>query len=294
MKQKISLVLSGGGARGIAHIGAIEELEKHGYEIVAVTGTSMGALVGAVYAMGKMQEFKEWMFTLDKRKTLNLVDFTLSSQGLIRGDKVINAMKEFIRDTNIEELSIPYTAIATDIVNRKEVVMTSGSVYDAIRASISIPTVLTPVKTETGLLVDGGVVNNVPLNRAPRVAGDMLVAVHVNANIPIVKPEVVTVEMEENQNVYQRKLKEFQSHLRKVNPLHKDEKLGYFNVISKTISLMTNHASEVTLLNNPPDILINVSRDLGGTYDFFRAEEFAEAGRYAAHKSLEEYEANLA
>ena len=293
MKQKVSLVLSGGGARGIAHIGVIEELEKHGYEIIAVTGTSMGALVGAVYAMGKMEEFKEWMFTLDKRKTLNLVDFTLSSQGLIRGDKVINAIKEFISDSNIEDLPIPFAAIATDIVNCKEVVIKTGSVFDAIRASISIPTVLTPVKTETGLLVDGGVINNVPLNRAPRITGDLLVAVHVNANIPLDKPKVPTDEMEESQNIYQRKLKEFQSHLQKINPLNKEDKLGYFDLISKTINLMTNHASELVLQNNPPDILINVSRDLGGTYDFFRAEEFAEAGRYAAHKSLEEYEMNI-
>ena len=105
MKKKVSLVLSGGGARGLAHIGVIEELERRGYEIVSVTGTSMGAVVGAVYAMGKLKEFKEWLYSLDKMKVFRLMDFTLSKQGLLKGDKVLNRMKEFVEDRNIEDLN---------------------------------------------------------------------------------------------------------------------------------------------------------------------------------------------
>ena len=145
MKQPISLVLSGGGARGIAHIGAIEELEKQGFKIKSIAGTSMGALVGGLYALGKMQEYKEWIFTLDKLDIFRLIDFTFNTQGLIRGDRVFNKMKKFIPDMNIEELKIPYAAVATDITNGKEVVFTNGSIYEAIRASIAIPTVFTPV-----------------------------------------------------------------------------------------------------------------------------------------------------
>ena len=146
MKQKVSLVLSGGGARGIAHIGVIEVLEEKGYEIVSVTGTSMGAVVGGVYALGKMEDFKQWMLTLDRLKVFSLFDFSFGSQGLIKGDKVLNTMKEFISDENIEDLRIPYAAVAVDLLKKEEVIFTKGSIYDAIRASVSIPSLLTPVK----------------------------------------------------------------------------------------------------------------------------------------------------
>jgi NTE family protein len=164
MKQKVSLVLSGGGARGIAHIGVIEELEKQGFEIASISGTSMGAVVGGVYALGKMEEYKNWLYTLDKIKIFSLIDFSFSTQGLVKGDKLLNTVKAFIPDANIEDLSIPYAAIAADIINKKEVVFTKGSLFDAIRASMAIPTVFTPVKTEHGLLIDGGIINNMPIN----------------------------------------------------------------------------------------------------------------------------------
>ena len=152
-KKKVSLVLSGGGARGIAHIGVIEELEKQGYEIVSISGTSMGSLVGAIYSLGKMEEFKNWIYTMDKLDIFKYIDFTFSTQGLVKGDRVFNKMKEFIPDRNIEDLKINYSATATDITNKKEVVFTKGSIYEAVRASVAIPTVFTPVKIENSLLI---------------------------------------------------------------------------------------------------------------------------------------------
>ena len=151
MKQKVALVLSGGGARGIAHIGVIEALEEQEFEISSVAGTSMGALIGGIYALGKLEVYKDWLCTLDKMKVFALIDFTLSGQGFIKGDKVFHKMRELIADANIEDLKIPYTAVAADILNKKEVVFTKGSVLDAIRASIAIPTVFTPVKLENGI-----------------------------------------------------------------------------------------------------------------------------------------------
>ena len=127
MNNNVSLVLSGGGARGIAHIGVIEELEKQGFNIKSISGTSMGSLVGAVYAVGKMQEYKNWIYTLDRLDVFKLIDFTFSSQGLVKGDRVFKKMKEFIPDTNIEDLEIHYAATAADIINNKEVVFTKGS-----------------------------------------------------------------------------------------------------------------------------------------------------------------------
>lgn len=293
MKQKVSLVLSGGGARGIAHIGVIEELEKHGFEITSVSGTSMGALVGAVYALGKMEEYKNWLYTLDKRKVFSLVDFTFSKQGLIKGDKVLETMKEFILDANIEDLKIHYAAVAADIINKKEVVFTKGSIYDAIRASIAIPTVFTPVKKENGLLVDGGIINNMPIDHAKRIPGDILIAVNVNADIPVLKLTIPKKESEVKQSVYQKKIKDFYNQLKKTKHSHKDGKFGYFNLISKTISFMTSHIEQMLLEKYTPDIMIKISADSCSTYDFYKAEEMVETGRQSAVTSLKEYESRI-
>ncbi len=287
MKQKVSLVLSGGGARGIAHIGVIEVLEKLNFEIVSITGTSMGALVGGIYALGKLDEFKTWLFTLDKLKIFKLFDFSFSSQGLIKGDKVINELKKFIPDKKIEDLNIFFAAVAVDILNKKEVVFTKGSIFEAIRASIAIPTVFTPVNWEASLLVDGGVLNNIPINHAKRCPDDLLIAVNVNADIPPYKPTLLKKEIETKQSNYKKKVKDFRDHLQKNMPVNKNENLGYFDLINKTISLMTGHIAQTIIEKYPPDILINISRDSSGTFDFYKAEELVEIGRYSAQKILE-------
>lgn len=289
MKNKVSLVLSGGGARGIAHIGVIEELEQRGFEIKSISGTSMGALVGGIYAVGKLQEFKNWMYTLDKLDVFKLIDFTLSSQGLIKGDRVFKKMKEFIPDMDIEELKIHYAATATDIINKKEVVFTKGSIYEAIRASVAIPSVLTPVKKDNSLLVDGGVMNNLPINHVKRTRNDILIVVYVNAAIPVNKPSISEKENEKKQSIYLKKIKQFQDQLHIIHPKNEHEKLGYFDLINKSISMLTDHVSKLSIEKYPPDILIEVSHDACGTYDFYKAEELVEFGRYAAVESIMKY-----
>lgn len=292
MKQKVALVLSGGGAKGNAHIGVIEELEKNGFEISSVAGTSMGALVGGVYALGKLPEFKEWMMGLDRRKVFNLVDFTFSASGLVKGDKVLNAMKAFIADANIEDLKIPFAAVAADLVSKQEVVFRKGSVYDAIRASISIPTVLTPVKSGKKILVDGGVLNNIPVNHIARTENDILVAVNVGADVPVLKLVKTKKEVEKELNTYQKKMKEFQASLINLPSFNKkshDENMGYFDLISRTINLMMTRISQLTLQLNHPDILINISRESCGTYDFYKAKQLIEIGKMAAKTEIERY-----
>ncbi|MFC0877513.1 patatin-like phospholipase family protein [Saccharicrinis sp. FJH2] len=291
MEKNIALVLSGGGARGISHIGAIEVLEKEGFKIASVTGTSMGALVGGIYALGKLNEFKEWIITLDKLKIFSLIDFTLSSQGLVKGDKLLNKMKDFIPDANIEDLKIHYAAVATDIIKKREVVFTKGSVYDAIRASIAIPTVFTPVKNDGSLLVDGGLLNNLPINRAKRTNGDLLVAVNVNASIPVYRPRMTQEESALQESVYLKKVKGFNAHLKKIRQQNHHETMGYFDLISKTIGIMLNHNVETSLERHPVDVLINISRDTCGTYDFFKAEELIEIGKHAAYESIKDLKA---
>ena len=298
MKQKIALVLSGGGARGIAHIGVIEELEKRGYEITSIAGTSMGSLVGGIYALGMMGQFKEWICKLDKRSVFGLVDFALSKQGLIRGDKVFRTMKTFIPDTKIEQLPIPFTAVAVDLIQKEEVLFRKGSLYDAIRASVAIPSVFTPVKTGKRLLVDGGVMNNIPVNHVQRTEGDLVVAVNVNAEIPVSKPAVTKEEGARRGKVYQERISEFRHYLAIESRRHTDnsesrgsheEKMGYFSLLTRTIDLMTMHMADLSLKFHEPDILINVSRDSCHVYDFYKAEEMLESGREAAVSALDAY-----
>ena len=284
------MVLSGGGARGIAHIGVIEELEKQGYEIVSIAGTSMGAMVGGVYALGKMAEFKKWMCSLDKIKVFNLVDFSFSNQGLVKGDRVFNAMKEFIEDKNIEDLKIRFVAVAVDLLNKKEVVFTSGSIWDAIRASVAIPTVITPVSTEHALLVDGGVLNNIPVNHVTRFPDDIVIAVNASADIP---PDVLHKKDEKEklaQTAYQKNIKKFQQQLHNLLPHDKEEKLGFFDVMNMTIELMRHHITQISLEKYPPDLMINISRESCGAYDFYRAAELIELGRRATIKKFGRYQ----
>jgi NTE family protein len=280
--KNIALVLSGGGARGIAHIGVIEELQKRGYEITSIAGTSMGALVGGMYAAGKLEEYKEWMCSLDKMKVFSLVDFTFSADGIVKGDKVLNAIREFVPDTNIEDLKIAYSATAADIENHKEIVYRSGSLYEAIRASIAIPMVITPVIKDNAIIVDGGVVNNLPISNVKRYKDDLLVAVYVNANVQPIKLNISKKEEKVKKSVYLQKLNEFYEQLNIISPKPKKEKLGYFTLIDKTIVSASLQLVQLSIQKNPPDILVNISRDTCGTYDFYKADELVEIGRMAA------------
>jgi NTE family protein len=295
MRQDVTLVLSGGGARGIAHIGVIEELERRGHRIASVTGTSMGALVGGVYADHAMEPFKEWILSLDKLKIFRLIDFTMGRLGMVKGDRVFNKMKDFIPDTLIEELDIPYAAVAVDLIKNREVVFREGSLFEAIRASVSIPSVLTPVKTEDCLLVDGGVLNNIPVSHASRIPGDLLVVVNVNSSIPLEQPDISQEESEKQKRAYQKKIDEFQSHVKKIlghhpagkSPQIREEKMGYYRLIDKTISLMTDHMAKIHLKDHEPDLLIEISHDACGTFDFYKASEMIEMGREATISALD-------
>lgn len=285
MKKNITLVLSGGGARGFAHIGAIEEIESRGYKIGSIAGTSMGALIGGVYALGKMNEYKEWVYNLDKQDIFKLLDFSFSKQGLIKGDKVLNKMKEFIPDANIEDMKINYTATAFDLAQNKEIVFREESLYNAIRASIAIPTVFTPVISGDSVFVDGGVVNNIPINNAIRTENDTLIAVYVNADVPV--HQINVLEKSKKQDLYMQKINAFRKSLNKSSSTDEQKKFNYFNLINNTIAAMTNQLATAIIENNPPDVLVEISKNSCGTYDFFRAEELVEIGRSATREKLD-------
>lgn len=284
MKKNIALVLSSGGARGFAHIGAIKMLEQQGYNITSVAGASMGAMVGGIYASGLLPQFEEWVTTIDKMEVLRLTDVTLSSRGLVKGKKIIEKIKEIVPDRNIEDLRIPFCAVATDILKGTEKVFTEGDLYDAIRASISIPTIFQPFQIGEDFYVDGGLVNPVPINRIKRHDNDLLAIVNVNADIP---PEPKK-EPEEKpaDNKYIRKIRSIQAKLSTEKPGNNKSSIGLLSLSNRSIGIMLRQITDLSLLNHKIDITINVSRESFEIYDFYKAGEIIREGENATLKAL--------
>ena len=285
MKKKIALVLSGGGARGLAHIGAIDTLESHGYEITSIAGCSMGALIGGMYAAGKLPEVKDWVLALDRRKVLSLVDFSLSLTHLVKGDRVMEALKEIVPDVNIENLPIPYTAVATDWNSGKEVVFDHGSLYDAIRASISIPLFLNPVRREEMLLVDGGLVNSLPLNRVVRQPGDLLFGINVSTHD--YQGELLMQQFMEKKLlsksmpavIMNRIIKHFDG----VN-------VNYVTLLMRTIAIMLEQNTRQQILISRPDLVVQVPMKRYGVFDFDKAAAILQIGKHKTSRALRRFE----
>ncbi len=285
MKKKIALVLSGGGARGLAHIGAIETLESHGYEITSIAGCSMGALIGGMYAAGKLPEVKDWVLALDRRKVLSLVDFSLSLTHLVKGDRVMEALKEIVPDVNIEDLPIPYTAVATDWNSGKEVVFDHGSLYDAIRASISIPLFLNPVRREDMLLVDGGLVNSLPLNRVVRHSGDLLFGINVSTHD--YQGELLM------QQFVERKLLSKSMPVAVMNRIMKHFEginINYVTLLMRTIAIMLEQNTRQQILISRPDLVVQVPMKRYGVFDFDKAAAILQIGKHKTSRALRRFE----
>ncbi|MFZ2284347.1 MAG: patatin-like phospholipase family protein [Lutibacter sp.] len=287
MKQKVALVLSSGGSKGLAHIGIINELEKQGFEISSVSGSSIGSVIGGLCAMGKLPEYTEWVKTLNKKIVWDLMDFTLSSNGLIKGEKVFNKMKTFIPDMLIEDMRIPFSAIATDIINEKEVVFSDGSFYEAIRASIAIPSLITPVKYKDTLLVDGGVLNPVPIQYVARENNDILVVVNLYGNKmnAIINPKTA-IEKQEGFNVT---INDFVNGINKFISSGDQKRLGYFSLLNNATYAMVHKLAKDNVEKHKPDIVINIPFDSASTFDFYKADELIKLGENAAIKAIAEY-----
>jgi NTE family protein len=283
MQKKISLVLSGGGARGIAHIGVIQVLKEQGYQIQSIAGTSMGALVGGLYASGGLEKFTDWLVNADVKEALKMLDFSLKLPGLIKAEKIMRQIDNFLTIKEIEELPIKYTAIATDIQSLSEIVFDSGSLSKAIRASIAIPSVFTPVFDEGKILIDGGLVNNLPINRLAKDETFPVVAVCVNAEVPMSKKYSEIMHQNKSKE-HLAKLQKIKNHLAKyINRIdHKNKNhIGYAELIDKSIHLMIGRASQQIIQQNPPEKIINIPREICGTFDFLKAEKIIEIGRLA-------------
>jgi NTE family protein len=299
--KRIALVLGAGGARGVAHVGVIEELLARGYRIEAVVGCSMGAMVGGVYCAGRLAEYKHWACSLTRREVFNLVDFAFGHPGLIKGDRVIGALKGLVGDHLIEQLPIPYKAVATDLDGRREVWIAEGQLFDAIRASIAIPMLLTPYHYMGLDLVDGGLVAPLPISGASEFQNLSVVAVDINA--AIAKPSapegpVSSVQSEANpepagisaiQQGWSRLLRSVGKGSAAAPSIRVNRNV--MDLMSRSLSTMHGCMTELQMQRNPPDVLIGIPHDACAVYEFWRAHEMIELGRQAASNALDQFEA---
>lgn len=294
MKKSVALVLASGGARGMAHIGVIEELERQNFEITSIAGSSFGAMVGGIYAAGKLGEFKDWLLHLDKIDVFRLMDFTLSTHGFIKGNRVFNIIKPFFNDMDIENLPIAYAAVAVDIHGREEVVFKKGSLYDAVRASVAIPSILEPYVVNNREFVDGGVLNPIPLDRVERKKNDILVGVDLNANIPFKPLKKAGREDRQEQNSILKRI-EFNERWEKLFPKEKPEKekLGHFALLSRSYDMMQQKITNLMLEKHPPGILIRISKYSSSTFDFFKAKELIGLGKKSFNAALADYDKRM-
>lgn len=288
-KTNVRLVLGAGGARGVAHVGIIEELLKRDFNIVEIAGCSMGAVVGGIYCAGHLKSYKDWLIKLTKLDVFMLLDFTLSAQGFVKGERVFRAVEDLMGDHLIEKFPIPFTAVACDLMSKKEVHYRSGSLFKALRASIAIPTILTPVVDGKMQLVDGGVLNPLPLSVIDRQPGDVVIAVNLNASIPASQQRFALEENKEK-NAYLKMLNAFRAQILRIdkNAEEKAERLGLFDLLNKSYDLTHDRLTELYINMYRPDVVVNISREACGILEFYRAGEMIDEGRRALAHALEE------
>lgn len=255
-RKTVSLVLGSGGARGLAHIGVIRVLEEKGYEITSIAGCSVGALVGGIFAAGKLSEYESWVRNVTKLDMVNMMDIAWEGGGLVKGDRIIAKMIKLVGDRQIEDLPIQFTAVATELESGREVWLSKGPLFDAIRSSCSLPLFFTPVKYKEKMLVDGGVVNPVPIAPVFDDHTDLTLAVNLGG-----KPV-------------------------RDKPLKPRKVIGTYDVAYMVFDAMQSTIARQKLAAYPPDLVIEIPRDAARTFDVDRAEEMIELGRNAALATL--------
>jgi len=278
--KTVSLILGSGGARGLAHIGVIHWLEDNDYKIKSISGSSVGALIGGIYAAGKLDEFEQWVCALTKLDILSLLDISWSKSGLVHGDKIINTLVDLVGNQTIEDLPISFTAVATDINNEKEVWINSGNLFDAIRASISLPLFFTPYEQNGIKLIDGGILNPVPIAPTFSDDTDLTIAVNLGGALESItvtenKEQISTKELE----TYQEKIGNFiKSFQKKIGIESNKLDLGGYDIANQAFDAMQSTIARQKLAAYPPDHTIEISSNACGTLEFNRAEEMIALG----------------
>lgn len=313
-RKTVALALGSGGARGYAHIGVIDELVSRGWEVVGVAGSSMGAVVGGLFVAGGLPAYREWVGELGRRDVLRLLDPGMGGAGLIRGDRVMDVVRELIGDIQIEDARMPYTAIAVDLVAQREVWFTAGSMVDAMRASMAIPSVFTPVMVDGMVLADGGLLNPVPVVPLAELRASAIMAVSLSGSPSRsartqAQSTPKEIEAVASHPLTLRRRPRFripglptivEPKLRALLPglLRKDEvgdpahaNVSTIEVIDRSIQILQGTVQRYRLAGFPPDLLIDIPIDVCGTMDFHRAEEVIAVGRERARIALDAWEA---
>ena len=280
----ISLALGGGGARGLAHIGVIQWLSEHGYDIRSIAGSSMGALIGGIYATSKLETYTEWVLALERMQVLRLLDPTFGRDGLFKGERVMGVLRELIGDCAIEELPMSFTAVATDLDSGEEVWLSQGKLFDAIRASIATPLVFTPFKHGARTLVDGALVNPLPIAPTLNDGTDLTIAVSLSgpAEYRPVPPRTTPMI---NGNAYRERIRAFVGSLMPTGQSTEPAR-GLFDVALISMQTMQDTIARLRLGAYSPDVTVEIPRNACGFYEFWRAEELIALGRERAAQAF--------
>lgn len=275
--QRVSLVLGSGGARGLAHIGVIRWLQAQGYTVTGIAGTSMGALVGGIFAAGQLEVYAHWVQALERMHVLRLLDPSFGRPGLFKGDRVIQVLRELIGDCAIEDLPIAFTAVATDFATGEEVWLREGPLFDAIRASMATPLVFTPFRHGHRLLLDGALVNPVPIAAAGGDAADLCVVVDLSGPAES-RPEPALAPARHADAGERSRIARFidglQARRAPAVPNH-----GLVDVAFQSMQAMQDTISRLRQAPHTADVRIEIPRDACGFFEFWRAEEMIALGQ---------------
>jgi len=301
-KISTSLVLGSGGARGLAHIGVIRRLEEKGYVVQDVAGSSMGALVGGIYAAGKLDVYVEWVTKLQRTDVLRLLDPSLSGDSLLKGARIINVLRSLIGEYQIEDLPIGFTAVATDLANAgsgREVWLSRGPMFEAIRASIAVPSLFAPVHKDGHLLVDGSVLNPLPVGPTLHRPTRVTVAVNLNGRYdtirqlpPLAAQKAVPTTEEGSESSFTDMFGQFLSKVWPASSESPVSRLGLTEVALRSMEAMQASITDFRLAGNMPSVVVNIPSNLCSFFDFHRAHELIEFGYERAGKAIDEFEAN--
>ena len=292
--KTVSLVLGSGGARGLAHIGVIHWIEENGYKIESISGCSIGALIGGIYAAGRLDEFEHWVRAITKLDIVTLLDISWSRSGLVKGDKIIDTLVELVGNQLIEDLPVRYTAVASDIINEKEIWINSGSLFDAIRASISLPLFFTPYNLKGTSLIDGGVLNPVPI--APTFSDDTQITVAVNLGGTVMTPQAPNDRQTapaKDSPAFHEKISGYIKRLQQ--NIHGNSKMdwGVYDIANQAFDAMQGTIARQKLAAYPPDYTIEIARNACGTLEFDRADEMIALGYRTTEETVERIRSGL-
>jgi NTE family protein len=288
-KKTISLVLGSGGARGHAHIGVIRALEERKVSILNIAGTSMGAVIGGIYAADKLDTYIDWAYRLDKGDVVKLLDFSFNWTSIFKGERIIDVLKELVGDRKIEDLDKGFTAVATALEEQREVWLNDGSLFRAIRASTAVPGVFAPVHMGGRTLVDGGLVNPIPIAPTLNDSTDLTIAVNLSGSKDDYKPaeESKSTETNATGDGYREKISRFVNGL-----LESDNSTpsapDAADLLVKSIDVMQGAIARLKLAAYAPDLVIKIPRNAASFFEFHRAEEMAELGYERTCKALDE------